>query len=460
MTRVATFLAGMASILAGCAAPAPPAGRPVVVSLAPATARTSLPEPDQRYPEGSRIALVDLERRDRPLLELSQGMAAAGGAIVSVDGRRMAFVGRLPNEDRFAVWTADSEGGDRHRLAGAPAGAGGVAWLPDGRLAVAAPVDGPPPLAGMSSAWALFVVSPEEESAERVTFGGSELDPAVLADGRIVYSQWLPGGDGRPEGGGFALFTVHPDGTGAAALHGYHGGPRLKLLARQTRGGDVVFVGGEPDGPLALERMGWGRPEEPSTAHELPALEAIAAEPVGSDALLVAGSEPGGASGLWILEEPGDRVDAVLTAPEGERIVHAVEVTARARPQGHLSMVDPEAGEGRLLCIDARPPGLQDAHRVRLSAAERDGTRRVLGEVLLAADGSFFTVVPVDRPLYLDLLAADGSVLVETRTPVWVRPKEVRGCVGCHEHPATAPPNRRPLAVLEEPIDLREPNEG
>lgn len=460
MTRIATLLAGLAAALAGCAEPAPPPGRPIVATLAPATARASLPEPDQRYPRGSRIAILDLERRGEPPLELSEGMAAAGGASVFIDGRRLAFVGRLHEDDRFAVWTSDADGGDRRRLGGAPAGAGGVAWLPDGRLAVAGPVEGPPPLAGMSSAWALFVVSPENGSAERITFGASELDPAVLADGRIVYSQWLPGGDGRPEGGGFALFTVHPDGTGAAPLHGYHGGPRLKLLARQTQGGDVVFLGGEPDRALALEKVDWGRPEGPSTPAELPGLEALAAEPVSSGALLVAGSEPAGASGLWLLEHPGDGVSAILEAPEGARIVHAVEVTARARPQGHLSMVDPEAGEGRLLCIDARPPGDRDAQRVRLSAGRSNRDRRVLGEVPLGADGSFFTVVPVDQPLYLDLLAADGSVLVATHTPIWVRPKEVRACVGCHEHPATAPPNRRPLAVLAEPIDLTAADES
>jgi hypothetical protein len=460
MRRFATCLAGLAAGLAGCAEPAPPPGLPVAATLAPATARGSLPEPDRRYPQGSRITLLDLELPGEAPLELTEGMAAAGGTSVSIDGNRLAFVGRLKEDDGFAVWTSDKDGGDRRQLAGAPAGAGGIAWLPDGRLAVAAPVEGPPPLDGMSSAWALFVVSPEEEAAERITFGASELDPAVLADGRIVYSQWLPGGDGRPEGGGFALFTVHPDGTGAAPLHGYHGGPRLKLLPRQTHVGDVVFLGGEPDGVLTLETVDWGRPEEPSTAAELPSLGAMAAEPGASGTLLVAASESSGASGLWLLKHPEGGVGATLEAPENSRIVHAVEVTARARPQGHLSMVDPEADEGQLLCIDARPPGALDAHRVRLSSAESDGSRRVLGEVPLADDGSFFTVVPVDQPLYLDLLAADGSVLVATETPIWVRPREVRACVGCHERPTTAPPNRRPLAVIEEPIDLTEPKES
>jgi hypothetical protein len=437
-------MAGLVAALAGCTEPAPAPGRPVAVTLAPGEARAWLPEPEARYPLGSRIALVDPTRRDALPIELSEGMAAAGGASASVDGTRLAFVGRLDENDPFTIWAADPDGEERRRLAGAPAGVGGVAWLPDGRLVAAAPVEGPAPLAGMSSAWALFVVSPEDGSAVRITYGASELDPAVLADGRIVYSQWLPGGDGRPQGGAFALFTVHPDGTGAAPLHGYHDGTRLKLEPRQTRGGDVVFLAGEPEAELALHRMEWASPDAPSAPVTPPA----------------ASAEPGASSVPWLLQATGSEIGTLLEPPGGGRIVHAAELTARTRPQGHLSMVDPEAGEGRLLCIDARPPGAEDASRVRLSVGGVSGDRRVLGEVPLAADGSFFTIVPVDRPLYLDLLAADGSVLVATRTPIWVRPREVRACVGCHERPTTAPPNRRPAAVMEEPIDLREPQES
>jgi hypothetical protein len=77
-----------------------------------------------------------------------------------------------------------------------------------------------------------------------------------------------------------------------------------------------------------------------------------------------------------------------------------------------------------------------------------------LGDVPLAADGSFFAKVPADTPLLIDILDANDKILVETVSPIWVRPKEIRGCVGCHEDPETAPPNRRPLAVLEDPVDL------
>lgn len=454
MRRGARLAAAWAAlILAGCAASEAPAGRGVAATLVPVAAAGELPEPELRYPPGSRLVRLDLDRPDAAPVPLSDGMVAAGAAAVSVDGGTIAFVGRRMESEPFAVWTVDPRLREPRRLEGAPAGAGGIAWLPDGRLVVAAPVAGTPPLDGMTSAWALFVVDPAEGSAQRITFGAGELDPSVLADGRILYSQWQPGGDGRHPNGGFALFTVHPDGTGAAQLHGYHDGARLKLGARQTGTGDLVYAAGETSGDLDLRRADWSRPEAPSDELGLAASAALSAAPAAADGLLVAARE---ADGDWALQVVGGTGEAswALAAPAGFAFAHAVAIAPRPRPQGHLSMVDPELGEGRLLCIDARPPGLPEAWGVRLWAGTANGDRRALGDVELADDGSFFAVVPADRPLYLDLLAVDGRVLRTTDTPIWVRPREVRACVGCHESAHTAPPNRRPLAVIAEPVDM------
>jgi hypothetical protein len=163
------------------------------------------------------------------------------------------------------------------------------------------------------------------------------------------------------------------------------------------------------------------------------------------------------------VREPAELSVALVTdrlpaAPERGVFVEAVEAAARPRPQGHLSMVDLEQREGKLLCIDARPPEAQEARRVRIAVGR--GEREILGELPLAADGSFFATVPANEPLFLDLLTDDGRLLMTTETPIWVRPKEVRACVGCHESPLTAPPNRRPLAVSDEPIDLVARREG
>jgi hypothetical protein len=444
----------LAAAIGGCAKPEAPVGRLLVATVAPEVMTLPLPEPGRRYPPGSRLVQLDLERPAQPPIVLTEDLSAAGGASVSFDGRSLAFVGRRGDDGGFAVFISNADGGERRRLTAAPEGAGAAAWLPDGRLAVAAPTDGRPPLDGMESAWALFVVDPEDDSARRITFGESELDPAVLADGRIVYSQWQPEGDGRPEGGGFGLFTVHPDGTGAAPLHGFHDGSRLKLLARQVADGDLVFVGGGKGETATVRGVDWSRPLDAGYDVALPGSQALSVEPVAADELLVAALDSEGASVLWLLGREGGELLSALAAPATGSFVHAVEVAPRERPQGHLSMVDHEQTAGLLLCVDARSPGMGEAQRVAISARGAGGEEDVLGEVELEADGSFFARVPADRPLFLDLLAADGRVLGKTDTPIWVRPKEVRGCVGCHDNPLNAPPNRRPLAVMDEPVDL------
>jgi len=437
-------------LLVSCGTDVPAAGRPVAVTQVPAGRATLAAEPGERYPDGSRLVLVDLDRPEAEPPVLSAGMAAAGGASVSIDGRRLVFVGKQEKGDPFAVWTVARDGTERRKVADPGVDCGAAAFLPDGRIVFSARVAGPPPASGLSSPWALFVAAEDNGEPRRISFGASELDPAVLADGRVVHAHWQPGGDGRPAAGSFSLFTVHPDGTGAAPLHGHHEGPRLKLLPRQAPGGDVFFMAADPGGPGTIRAADWRSPTRDGFAvalaeGTLAAGEALAAEPDADGHLLVAARD----AGLLLADRDG-HVLQQIPAGGGWQAVHAVAVAPRPRPQGHLSMVDPAGDRGQLMCVDARPPDLPQAARVRLRTAA-DG---VLGELPLAADGSFFATVPANVPLLLDLLDAEGQTLIGTVTPVWVRPKEVRGCVGCHEDPATAPPNRRPLAVLSDPVDL------
>jgi hypothetical protein len=86
---------------------------------------------------------------------------------------------------------------------------------------------------------------------------------------------------------------------------------------------------------------------------------------------------------------------------------------------------------------------------VRVRAGER-----VLGGAPLAEDGSFHLRLPPDTPLRVELLDAAGAVVAAERDPIWMRPNEVRGCVGCHDDPQTGPPNVRPAAVARDPVDL------
>lgn len=437
-------------------------GRILIVTRAPAGAVHVHPEPDKRFPSGSQLAALELSEFEPEAQELSRGLASAGNPSITIDGQRVIFIGRENGSGAFSLFSSAIDGSDRRRLVGEPFDCGGGAELPDGRIVFAAKVEDALPPPRLDSAWGLFVLTPDGGDVQRITFSGqTELDPYVLNDGRILYSQWLPGSDGRSETGSFALFTVHPDGTGAAPLHGYHEGPDWKLRPRQAENGDLFFVKAEPGEIGRVAGSLWTAPAGGGFSVVVSSGSALSVEPVSEDRLLIATLPAlGDGGGLLVVDRDG-RVKERITATDAEwDVVDAVEVRARHRPQGQLSMIDPGGTRGYLLAIDARPDGPlgSRATKARLRIAGTVGAGgdggRDLGEIDLAEDGSFFAAVPADVPLLLDVLDADGETLVETVTPIWVRPKEIRGCIGCHEDPETAPPNRRPLAVLEEPVDL------
>ncbi len=76
---------------------------------------------------------------------------------------------------------------------------------------------------------------------------------------------------------------------------------------------------------------------------------------------------------------------------------------------------------------------------------------KLLGEVPVEPDGSFFMEVPARTPLRLQTVGADGQVLQAMRSWIWVMPVEARGCIGCHEDRELTPPNRFVSALRRPP---------
>jgi hypothetical protein len=158
-----------------------------------------------------------------------------------------------------------------------------------------------------------------------------------------------------------------------------------------------------------------------------------------------------------VLDDPGrDETSAVLLAP-------------RAPPRGHLSAIAAGTDRGRLYCVDARRTAgrrLDRAAAVRIFEALPgdepglldDRRERLLGELALPADGSIYAEVPADRPLRVEVVDAAGLALAGSAFSLWIRPGEIRACIGCHEDPAVAPPNVLPEAVRGDPADLARPD--
>jgi hypothetical protein len=411
---------------------------------------------------GSRILAVPLGGGGAPPRVLAEGFAAAASPRVSFDGTEVLFAGRRAEGEADAIWAVKADGSGVRRVAASAGGdCGSPAWLPDGRVLFTAPAPG---FRGRRSAGcrAIFTVAPDGTGLQRLTFypGGADIDPEVLADGRILFAR-----DGED---GTDLLAVHNDGTGVHPFHGA-GLPR-GLLRRPREAADrgLWVVGGG-----RVLRIDARRPER-AAAEGAPGLqgEVRDAEPLPDGGLLVsvrpaAGRTtfgvrllaPGGpAAGVPVAEAPDrDSTDPVLLAP-------------RPRPKGHLSVVKPEKDRGSLYCIDARRTAR--GHEEPLPAAVRlyealpagdrglvdDSEERFLGEQALEPDGSFYVVVPADRPIRVEAVDAEGKRVRGSGFSLWVRPNEIRACIGCHEDPAAAPPNALPAAVLKDPVDLARPD--
>jgi hypothetical protein len=357
---------------------------------------------------GSRVVRVDGGR----VTVLSEGLEAAGRPSARHDGARVLFTGREPGGGPLAVFDAAAAGGDLRAIVRHPTDVGSAAYLPDGRVVYSADLENPPPRGAPAARGAALFVAPGDGTAgRRITWGGLDVDPEVLSDGRVLFATWRAGTGGA--GARFALATVHPDGTGPTLFHA---------------------------GPFSLRRP-----------RQLPSLDVECEEESGAAGpparVVLSWDAPGAAGTRPAPEPPGARAG-------GERDPEAVSLAPRPRPQGHLSVVREDRTFGTLYCVDARR-GAPGAARARLRALGPDGgTLRVLGETPLLADGSFHVRVPPDTPIAFDVLDAAGSVVAEERGPLWVRPNEVRGCVGCHDDAETGPPNVRPAAVGAAPADL------
>jgi hypothetical protein len=74
------------------------------------------------------------------------------------------------------------------------------------------------------------------------------------------------------------------------------------------------------------------------------------------------------------------------------------------------------------------------------------------GEAPVAEDGSAAFEVPPNTPIFLQLIAADGTCVQTMRSWMTLMPGERFDCVGCHENKCEAAPSRDPSKTTPEPL--------
>jgi hypothetical protein len=339
----------------------------------------------------------------------------------------------------------------------------------------------------------------------------NEWHPAVLNDGRILYSRW----DyvDRSAANYHGLWVSNPDGTNPTIVFGNYtqrinacyqgkaipGSQRIAFIAGAHHadvGGSLVLVDPDKcrlDAVTAEDRfesidvltpevcfpegVGW-----PGSYFHSP-------WPLSEDCFLVAFSFkplPGmgpsvkddNYTGLYYFDRFGNL--ELLYADPDFSCMYPIPLSPRPVPPVVASSLESDLGdEGEFILTDvkqsffplpeSRPirslrifqvlpkTSTHVANQPRIGHANAESARMLVGTVPVEKDGSAYFRAPAGKPLYFQAVDGNGRAVQTMRSVTYLQPGERRSCVGCHEPPGTASPARPDLLALRREPSVVEP---
>jgi len=447
------------------------------------------------YGEGGRIVVVE---PDQSVRVLSTGFASAADPDVSFNGERIVFAGKKTPSDSWNIFEIGVDGSGLRQITRDMGDCRGPVYLstlytiistdPWYQVAFTSTGAGENNELGPVPSTHLYSSRLDGSQVRRLTFNlSSDLDPFLMQDGRVLFASWQRSTLGRGALGRIALLAINNDGTDLSIFAGNEG-RRIKQMPCTTRAGLAVFVEADNntwDGAGYLATVALRRP--------LSSYQQITSEddglfswpsPVPDGSILVSRRPPGsyGRSGVYRLYPTTGARELVFD----DRAFHDIQariVQARPEPDGRSSVVTEEDPYGELYGLDVSITDLRNpawmaegtvarlrviegiAHRATSVSRETLTTdacpsgipplarKRILGDIPVHSDGSFYIKVPANTPIQLQALDEEGMAL-RTCSWIWAKNHEPRGCIGCHEDPELTPENRFVDAMRQPPIEL------
>jgi len=439
--------------------------------------------------DGARIALVRHGRIERVL---TTGYDSACDPDVSFDGRRMLFAAKKKPSDPWNVFEMELDGSRTRQITDDrndcrhPIYHGTFYTIdssePWRKITFVSTRAGEENEYGSFLSTSLYSVNLDGSSLHRITFNpSSDTDPTVLPDGRLLFSSWQRRTLARGPLGRVSLFASQTDGLDYA-LFAADEGRRVKRMPCVTSDRLVVFVENDE-----VTGDGAGTLASVSLRRNLHSYRRITTEeqglfhspsPIPDGKILVSHrSHAESAYGVYRLDPRSGEIQPLFDDPDHDDI-QAKIVAPRPRPDGRSSVASDKTTTGVLYALNVYESDLADedwigpdsALRLRvLEGLPRRHTeaggasptdegrrllaRRLLGEILIDEDGSFNIEVPANLPIELQLVDGDGMALRSCGW-IWVRNRESRGCIGCHEDGERTPENRFVKALARESIPL------
>jgi hypothetical protein len=482
---------------------------------------------------GGGVYILEQPGRSLAIRDLVAGRLPKGNyatMALSYDGRTLyfGFAERAeakydydsPTRRCFHIWAVSANGSDLRQLTSGPEDDFDPCPLPDGGIAFMSSRRG-----GFGRCHNPWEPLPAYTLHRMDACGGNirtlsfhetnEWHPAVLADGRIVYSRW----DyvDRSAANYHGLWVSNPDGTNPSILFGNYtqrvnacyqpraipGSSRIAFIAGAHHadvGGSLVLL--DPDkaqldpatGEDCLESLEVLTPEVcfPEVPFERPRWPSSyfhSPWPLSEDYYLVAFSHkplPGmgprvnddNYTGLYYFDRFGNL--ELLYADPDFSCMYPIPVEPRPVPPVVASGLDADLGdEGEFVLVDVREslfplPASRPIRRLRIfqilpktsnhivnqpriGHANAESARMMLGAVPVETDGSAYFRAPAGKPLYFQAVDETGHAVQSMRSVTYLQPGERRSCVGCHEPPGTAAPARSNLLALRRAPSRIEP---
>ena len=414
---------------------------------------------------------------------------ARGGSIrdphVDYDGRTILFSYRPAGTDHYHLYEIQSDGSGLRQITDGPWDDYEACRLPDGDILF---------ITTRCKRWVgcwytqvgtMYRCRPDGSDMQCVS-ANIEHDntPAVLPDGRILYTRWEYIDRSQVEY--HHLWTMNPDGTGVNVYFGNMHSWIVMIDALPIPGTQEVIASFSPghgvnehEGFATLVSQKQG-PDEKEAAVRIKHTGRIRDPfPVTRDLFLVAKGKS-----IAFLTRDG-KEETILTDPATP--VHEPRVlrprprepvipsrVVSGKPTGQFILIDVYQGrnmEGvkrgdikKLLVLEPLPKPVNFSGGMDLTSwLGTFNLERVLGTVPVEEDGSASFLVPAGRPLFFVALDANDLSVKRMHSFADLMPGETFTCIGCHETRSSAADARRdqptPLA-LKRPPSVIQPFEG
>ena len=429
------------------------------------------------YGDGARLVVV---YPDASIRVLSQGFHSVCDPDVSFDAKRILFAGKRTSSDTWNIYEVDRDGSDVRQITRDQGNCRSPSYQstlytivspePWYQLTFVSDQAGTANECGSAPAVHLYSCKLDGSAVRRLTFNlSSDMDPHLMSDGRLVYASWQRRTLERGHRGRMALFGVDIDGTDCALFAGEQTA-LIRHMPCATTNSLVIFVETDTvpwDGAGQLGCVEVRRPlhsYRQITTKRDGLFHSPSALPDGR--VLVSRRPPdgGGTHAVYRLDPLSGKSERLFDDPDYHDI-QAKPIVARSIPDGCSSVVTDEDPHGKLYCLNvynSNPKELATLSQGSVKAvrvlegipdrADEAGPgqgvngvpalaqRRFLGQIPVAADGSFNIEVPANTPIELQLLDADGMA-IRSCGWIWAKNREPRGCIGCHEDGELTPEN-------------------